>query len=450
MPASRSCRVALYSHDTMGIGHMRRNLLIAQALVDSPLRPTVLLVAGAREAAMFRPPPRVDLLTLPSLCKSSDGAYGSRSLEVPLADLIRMRSRALRGALEAFEPDLLVVDKVPRGALGELDPALQALHAAGRTKCVLGLRDVLDEPEAVRREWAADGSVRAIRDYYDAVWVYGSPAVYDLVAACRLPADVAAKVRYTGYLNRLGRGDGTASVAGQVEIESDAPGRAERPGREAELPAGRFVLCMVGGGQDGAAVAEAFARARPPKDTDAVVVTGPFMPDEARRRLRERAAARGSRLRVIEFVDRPDLLIRRADRVVTMGGYNTVCEVLAAGKHGLVVPRVRPRREQLIRAQRLQTLGLLDVLEPDDATPEALSRWLARDPAPPRRPVPLVDFNGLTRLAELAAETLRGTAATGAPFSGAAAATAAAPAAEVTPAAPRLGRNWEGDAQYVA
>src|SRR4051794_16660339 len=86
-------RVALYSHDTMGIGHMRRNLLIAQALAAPPVSATVLLIAGAREAAAFTMPPGVDCLTLPSLYKTADGRYQSRALGLSLDELIDLRSR---------------------------------------------------------------------------------------------------------------------------------------------------------------------------------------------------------------------------------------------------------------------------------------------------------------------------------------------------------------------
>ena len=148
----RRCRIPLYSHDTMGIGHMRRNLLIATALAHSSLRPSILLIAGAREASAFPMPPSVDCLTLPVYRKEADGRYQSRSLDLPLDQLVRLRAGTIAAALEAFEPDVLIVDKVARGAFAELDPALASSRAKGRTRCVLGLRDVLDDPDAVRRE----------------------------------------------------------------------------------------------------------------------------------------------------------------------------------------------------------------------------------------------------------------------------------------------------------
>src|SRR5215203_3620631 len=166
-------RVALYSHDAMGLGHMRRNLLIAQTLASSALRADVLVIAGASEATAFGLPAGVDCLTLPALRKDSQGSYHSRNLRLDLKQLLELRGRTICTALEAFQPDIFIVDKLSRGVLGELDPSLARLKEMGQTSCVLGLRDVLDEPEAVRRDWRKEASEEAIRNYYREIWVYG-------------------------------------------------------------------------------------------------------------------------------------------------------------------------------------------------------------------------------------------------------------------------------------
>ena len=96
----------------------------------------------------------------------------------------------------------MIVDKVPRGAGGELEQALQELHAEGWTRFVLGLRDVLDDPETVRREWKETGAEEAIHHFYDAVWIYGDRRVFDPVVEYQFGSQVAAKVSYSGYLTR--------------------------------------------------------------------------------------------------------------------------------------------------------------------------------------------------------------------------------------------------------
>jgi len=378
----------------MGLGHMRRNLLLAQALQRSRLHAVVLMIAGAREASLLTAAAGVDCVSLPSLRKDEDGQYHPRHLEVSLADLLTLRAKTAGAALEAFAPDVLVVDTVPRGALRELDPVLETLRSRRRTRVVLGLRDVLDDPATLQREWASAQNQEAVRRYYDAVWVYGDPAVYDPVREYAFAPDVAAKARYTGYLDQRVR----LTFGGEEDDGKD-------PIAALGLSPGRLALCLVGGGQDGAVLAQAFEGAELPPDTNGVLITGPCMPDEVRRRLARRAAQRPGR-RVVSFMSEPTRLLRAADHVVAMGGYNTVCEVLSFGKPALIVPRVKPRREQLIRAERLQALGLLDVLHPEDLSPAALTHWLARGRTPVRPAREHIDFNGLSRVPRLLVDLL--------------------------------------------
>ena len=383
-------RVALYSHDTMGLGHMRRNLLIAAALRRTELRPDLLLITGAITAGAFAVPPGVDCLTLPSICKKSDGHYHARRLNLPLREIVALRAHIMRATLRAFAPEVLIVDNVPRGAARELDSVLADLRREAGTRCVLGLRDVLDEPGAVHREWQRARNAAAIDDYYDAVWVYGDPTVYNMVSEYGLPDTVAHKVRFTGYLDPR---TGAASSAEENKKMREA----------LALPRGKIVLCLVGGGEDGARVAEAFASMLLPEDTTGVLVTGPYMPMETQLMLRRRCAA-NPQLRVLDFLPEPAALLSAADRVIAMGGYNTICEILAFGKRALIVPRVTPRREQWVRAERLRQLGVLDVLHPDKVQPQRLSAWLRRELATKR--AVSIDLNGLSRVESLLGDLL--------------------------------------------
>jgi len=383
-------RVAMYSQGMVGFGHIRRNASIAQALRGSALQPSIVLIAEAWQAGALPMPPGVDCVTLPALRREADGGYNPRFLsDVSDRDLISLRARVIRSAIKTFVPDVLVVDCLPVGVAGELTRTLARLRKSGRTRCVLGLRDVLQDAETVRRDWSERAHMDAIRDYYDAIWVYGDPAVYDPVREYDLPDYAAAKVRYTGYLDQRPR----------LELAE-----AQTAALLASLPPGRIALCVVGGGHDGGALAEAFVQADLPPDTTGVVVTGPLMPWETRQRL-HRAAQRRTRLELLEFVPDPVPLIERADRVIAMGGYNTVCEVLSFEKHALIVPRVT-EPEQGIRARRMQELGLLDVLHPDDLSPQALAEWLARDPGPRPATGGRVDLGGLIRIPGLLAELL--------------------------------------------
>lgn len=391
VPSVPRRRLVLYSHDTQGLGHVRRNIAIAAAVVAATPATDVLLLTGSPEATTLPLPANTDVVTLPTLHKDVNGRYAAKAMCTPLPELLHLRSSICFAALTTFRPDVLIVDKVARGVGGELDASLEALRSTG-TRCVLGLREVLDTPAVARQEWMAARTTEAVRDLYDAVWVYGDPTVYDLVKEVGLPAEVAAKVTYTGYLAR-GRGAGTHPRTRPVE--------RQRPPRRP------YVLCLVGGGQDGFEVADAFCRAPMPAGHVGVVLTGPYMRPATRDALHRSVADRGD-VTVVEFVPDAERFIRDAAAVVSMAGYNSVCELLAAGARALLLPRTEPRAEQLLRAERLRRHGLADVLPPDAASPQQIGLWLRRavtEPAPPRS---AVDLDGLLRLPGLIQRLIAG------------------------------------------
>src|SRR4051794_12872502 len=188
-------RIAFYSYDEHGLGHVRRSIAIAHALSEAHPS-SILLIAGAREASLFRLPAGTDTLALPAPATDFNGARRAPSLGLDMAGTLRVRSRILRGALAAYEPHVLVVDRLPLGIHDELADSLGVLRAMG-TRLVLGLRDVVDDPAYVRAEWERAGAVEAIRRSYDGIWVYGDPSVYDLTREYELPDDLRDLVRFT-------------------------------------------------------------------------------------------------------------------------------------------------------------------------------------------------------------------------------------------------------------
>lgn len=168
------------------------------------------------------------------------------------------------------------------------------------------------------------------------------------------------------------------------------------------VPQEPFVLCVVGGGQDGFDLAQVFVQSRIPEGWKGIVITGPFMPKQDQQRLRELVGDRTN----IEIIDRmieTDEYMLNAERVVAMGGYNTVTSVLSFAKTALIVPRTRPRREQWIRAERLAKKGWLTAVDPDSLTPDIMTKWLQDSDAP--RPSPdSVDLQGLNRISARVAQ----------------------------------------------
>jgi predicted glycosyltransferase len=358
-----SLRIALYSPGMVGLGHVRRNLLLARKICASRRDATVLMLTEAREASVFQYPSGVDCVSLPGLKKGADGSAAPRHLSLPLAKVVELRAAAIHATLDAFDPDVLIVDHLPRGARGELEPALSMLKKRGRSRVVLGLRDILDEPDTVAREWEAAAAFQSIAEFYDTVWIYGDPDVFDAITEYSFPAWLRARTRYTGYLDPR---TGHSSIAESVELLAHHT-----------IDDRRLVLCQLGGGQDGMRLARAFAEATFPPDTHGILLTGPFLGAEERAALRQ-LGRMNARLEIVDFIAEPMLLQQRAAAVVAMGGYNSICEVMAFRKRALIVPRARPRSEQRMRAERLAERGIVDMLPMESVTANALTEWFAR------------------------------------------------------------------------
>jgi predicted glycosyltransferase len=355
--AQRGPTVLAYSHDGYGLGHLRRNLRLLNGLRRQRPDVRAVLATGARSAERFVAPFSMTCVALPSVVKVANGRYAVDGQAGTLADVMRVRSDALADAVRRYQPELLLVDRYPRGMHEELDAALAAYRAERPgAPAVLGLRDILDRPSVIAREWREQRHSDTIRDLYEVVLCYGDPAVFDSVGEYGLRGDVAERVRFTGYL----ADELLAAEAGEVR-------RTHAPGDE------RLAVCTLGGGKDAAFIAEAFIAAvarLQPSGWSGVLITGPYMAAEDVRRLRAQAAATS----VIRMVDHVPDYLAAADAVVCMGGYNTMCEVLALAAPAVVVPRVHPRQEQLMRAERLSARGLVRRLHPASLSPRALAR----------------------------------------------------------------------------
>jgi len=345
MERLNDARVLIYSHDSFGLGHLRRCRAIAHALVDRFKGVSVLILSGSPIIGSFDFRPRVDFVRIPGVIKLNNGEYESLGLHIELDQTLEMRAAIIRQTALSFRPQLFIVDKEPLGLKGEVTATLQMLKAMGTT-LVLGLRDIMDDPELLVREWERKQALPALEHLYDEVWVYGLERFADPLKGVRCPPSVRRKMVYTGYLRRT-----VPNFA-----ESSAPTATGEP----------YVLVTVGGGDDGMSVIDWVLSAYefdPGIALAAVLVLGPFMPATMQRSFRERAA-RLQRIGVVTFDAHVERLMERAVGVVAMAGYNTFCEILSLDKRAILVPRVKPRREQLLRANRAAALGLVRTLDP--------------------------------------------------------------------------------------
>ncbi len=169
-------RVLLYSHDTFGLGHLRRSRTIATALTENNPERSALIVTGSPIAGRFDFAERIDHVRLPGVVKQPDGSYTALNLNLPIDDMVQLRGAIIAATTRQFAPGLVIVDKEPWGFRHELVETLELLKQAG-ARIILGIRDVLDEPDALRAEWVRKNALEAIERYYDDIWVYGIPAI---------------------------------------------------------------------------------------------------------------------------------------------------------------------------------------------------------------------------------------------------------------------------------
>lgn len=368
--ASQS-RVLFYSHNGVGVGHLQRQLDLATAYKRRHPEDGVLLATGSHAAAMFEFPHGVDYLKLPSI--SMVDRYRNwepRDLPIPRDEVIEMRSQLLEQTVRSYSPNLLVADFMPAGPYGELLPALEELERQGGV-AVAGFRDVIDEPSFVRELWESTGIYETLRRHYTAICCYGDPKMVNFADAYGLDDVLAARLRYCGYLGR------------DSQRTTDVP-LYERP----------FVLGSGGGGVDGAPVLEAFiaaaAKLRPELGGTWLMVTGPLMAAADQARLAGLAETAGVTVRRVV----PELRAHSAlaDCVVSMAGYNTVCDVLSYRRPAVLIPRPEPSQEQTLRARRLEEWGVAEVIPPHDANPDRVAgaiRNALEGPPPPAAPISL-------------------------------------------------------------
>jgi predicted glycosyltransferase len=466
----------MYSHDGFGLGHYRRLLKLATFLHKELPDASLLLITGSSMAHAFRIPHGVDYVKLPSVSKKSNEVYTAKCLPLPFQDIRSIRSRIVLETTLAYQPDVFLVDKHPLGMGDELAPTLSALKERRQeTKIVLGIRDILDTPQAMVAYFRTPAISDALENLYDEIWVYGCQSLFDPIREYRLTDTVAQKVRFCGYLPC------EPSSVPPAEIRS-----------ELRIGQGKFILVTVGSGGDGFLLLDTYLKAlhllSKKLEVVSLLVCGPDMPPGEREVLRRRCngltqkgmppphvrlrqtkprgrgavpemlrisrdeakrAGRGhsgrgaswfdslalahhdpervprvegsegepsgfpsgltlpSRSRqaeLLEFSPRIIDWMSAADVVVSMGGYNTLMEIISLRKEAVVIPRISPRQEQLLRAVAFEKRGLIRMVHPRHLSPRSLAKTILdalHHPALPfdrRVEAAGIDLNGLARV----------------------------------------------------
>lgn len=328
MRARTSGRYVFFSHDGYGLGHVRRNVLIARALRSLDPSAEVTIVTGVPTRQAWLNSSDMHVVRVPAVLKRSDGSYQPIGME--MEEAIEIRRRRFEAVIDIARPNVVVVDRHPYGIAGELRDGL-SLARSRDVRMVLGLRDILDEPEVIRGEIAGE-EWEGIPELFDQVLVYGDRGFCDHQAEYGLPVEPT----YCGW------------VTDPVEVVE----------REENL----LAVAAGGGGDGGHVFRLALALLERRSELRGDIVAGPYGDLGSLASLTAASPAR-ERVTLARDVDGCGSIFARASAVLEMAGYNSTFEALAARQRPILVPRRAPRREQAIRATRLEGLGLADAVE---------------------------------------------------------------------------------------
>lgn len=379
-----SRHVMFYVQHLLGIGHLKRAAILAEAMSGAGLSVSVVLGGTPVEEIGFAGCGRI---ALPP-ARAADAGFSALVDEHarPVDDAWRDRRRArLLAEFAALQPDVLLIEMFPFGRRQfsfELLPLLHAARAATpRPWIVCSVRDILVRKSARR----ADEMVRLAAAWFDRILVHADPAIVRLDQSLPEVAAVAERLVYTGYV-----ADGQAPT---LRPHDDVTGRDE-------------VIVTVGGGAVGEPLLRAALAARPRSRLGGHVwrlICGPNLPADIAADLRWHQAPG---VVVERWRDDVPVLLRNGVLSVSQAGYNTLVSVLQAKARAVVAPFASLNEtEQADRARAFAERGLLTVVESaalaGDAAADGLAAALDRAVAAPHPSGGAVNLNGAETTAAL-------------------------------------------------
>jgi predicted glycosyltransferase len=391
METGQGLRIAIYSQDGLGLGHMQRTTSIAWELYRLRPEASILTFSDSQLGQFFPISPHHDYIKLPSIAKEGPGNWKATHLRMSFPEILQLRKELISNALLNYTPDIFLVDHMPHGAMGELLPALEAMkHFELQTQNVLGLRDILDSPEVTINRWQVEGAYDVIERFYSRILVFGMQDVYDMAEKYQLPESASKKLYYCGYV---------------ANLDSERNAHSVRSRYLAGQPADtKLIAVMAGGGADAysmmSTLIEALPKVLEEQACRVVVITGPFMPVELIADLERRAGRLP--IQMLEAVTDSTSYISAADLVIAMAGYNTSVEILRTKTPAILIPRAGPSAEQRTRARLFSEKQWVDMIDPDELTPENLAQCISSHVTRPRRSKPstLPNLNGATMAAK--------------------------------------------------
>ncbi len=357
----RKPRLMFYCQHAMGLGHLVRSAELLRGLGNFD----VTFVNAGDVIEGFQLPPTVKVVNLPPLNVDNDFRLIHGNGEVHASEAVKAARRECLGQVwQELRPEILMIELFPFGRKKfefELIPLLrEILHSKARTKVVCSLRDILVSRDD-QAQWE-ERVCKLVNAYFDLILIHSDPEFQRLEETFGRVSDLCCEIYYTGFV---------APSLRRSQQDVDEPLRLPDDGKP-------IIVASIGGGRIGAELLHCAIQAsvsiQQSLPHHLALVTGPRISDQEWSRLQQLADGM-SDVTVMRYTARFLDYLQKADLSISLAGYNTCMDILATGVPALVYPITSyNKNEQVIRAHKLEGLGAVSVIRPEDLTPARLGR----------------------------------------------------------------------------
>lgn len=371
-------KILFYCQHILGMGHFVRSMEIVRGLVNDF---QVCFINGGEVIQGFDVPADVELINLPAIKTDSEfRALQAVDSTQDLAAVQESRTQKLLKIYEEFQPDILMIELFPFGRRKfsfELIPLLEQVKAGGKTKVVCSLRDIVVTKQDKKKH--EEKVCQLMNQYFDLLLIHGDRSFQPLPETFSRIHDLTCDVHYTGYV---------------VQPQPEAALSVQKP----------MILVSVGGGRFGHELLDCVIDTAPILSTlirhQIQIFTGPFMPYSKLLELQSKAQMCDN-IRLERYTPNFLSYMRNADLSISMSGYNTTMNILTTGVRGMLLPFTgNDDQEQRIRAEKLEKLGVVDVICTEDLQPDRFAQKIIH--CLQKQPTQIsFDFNGVEKTARL-------------------------------------------------
>jgi len=355
-------RVLFYCQHTLGMGHLIRSMEIVRGLKDFE----VCFLNGGEIIEGFEFPSTVKIVNLPPIkadeeFKAIQVVNGKEDLD----EIKSLRTKQLLSVYEHFNPDVVIIELFPFGRKKfafELVPLLTRIRLEGKSvKVVCSLRDILVSKLNQARHEAR--VCELLNRYFDLVLIHADPQFQRLEETFFRMNDIEVSIKYTGYV---------------VQSPPPPPDKMEENAvllSQTNVP---LILASIGGGRVGYELLQCAMGASSVLEKTfphrMLIFAGPYIPDEQFSQLQEMAKIR-PRVTLERYSSHFLSHMEKAELSISMAGYNTCMNILTTGTKALVFPFTgNQNNEQTIRSEKLEALGIVRVIRPNELHPQQLAK----------------------------------------------------------------------------